>query len=80
VRPPLVLELLEGQPELEKAGLVRRERDASDRRKVFIAVVPENIAKVGRFYEHMQRVMLKLWDGYSDAELQLLLKFATQGY
>ena len=27
---------------LEKAGLVRRERDESDRRKVFIAVVPEN--------------------------------------
>ena len=34
---------------LEKAGLARRERDASDRRKVFIAPVPENIAKVGRF-------------------------------
>jgi DNA-binding MarR family transcriptional regulator len=65
---------------LEKAGLVRRERDASDRRKVFIAVVPENIAKVGRFYEHMHRSMLKLWEGYSDAELQLLLGFATQGY
>ena len=40
---------------LEKAGLVRRERDPDDRRKVFIATVPENIAKVGRFYEHMQR-------------------------
>jgi hypothetical protein len=40
---------------LEKAGLVRRERDESDRRKVFIATVPENIAKVGKFYEHMQR-------------------------
>ena len=42
---------------LEKAGLVRRERDPEDRRKVFIATVPENIAKVGRFYEHMQRGM-----------------------
>ena len=40
---------------MEKAGLVRRERDESDRRKVFIATVPENIAKVGKFYEHMQR-------------------------
>ena len=44
---------------LEKAGLVRRERDPDDRRKVFIATVPENIAKVGRFYEHMQRGMLR---------------------
>ena len=29
---------------LEKAGLVRRERDEADRRKVFIAIVPENVA------------------------------------
>jgi len=65
---------------LEQAGLVRRDRDDNDRRKVFIATVPENIAKVGRFYEHMQRAMLKVWDGYSDAELRLLLRFATQGY
>jgi DNA-binding MarR family transcriptional regulator len=65
---------------LEQAGMVRRERDADDRRKVFVAAVPENIARIGRFYEHMQRAMLKVWDGYSDAELRLLLRFATQGY
>src|SRR6476469_3064512 len=47
---------------LEKAGLVRRQRDESDRRKVFIATVPENVAKIGRFYEHMQRAILKDWD------------------
>src|SRR5438309_4257603 len=44
---------------LEKAGLVRRERDESDRRKVYIAIVPENVAKVGKYYEHLQRAMLK---------------------
>ncbi len=65
---------------LERAGLVRRERDASDRRKVFIATVPENVAKVGKFYAHMQRAMLKEWDSFSDAELRLLLRFMTQGY
>jgi DNA-binding MarR family transcriptional regulator len=65
---------------LEKAGLVRRERDPADRRKVFIATVPENVAEVGRFYEHMQRGMVKLWETYSDAELRLLLGFATKGY
>ncbi len=65
---------------LEKAGFVRRERDESDRRKVFIAPVPENIAKVGRFYEHMQRAILTDWASYSDAELRLLLRFMTQGY
>src|SRR3984893_4718940 len=65
---------------LEKAGLVRRERDASDRRKVFIAIIPENAAKVDKFYEHMQRAMLKEWDSFTDAELKLLLRFMTQGY
>jgi DNA-binding MarR family transcriptional regulator len=65
---------------LERAGLVRRERDDNDRRKVFIATVPDNIAKVGKFYEHMQRAMLRDWETYSDAELRLLLRFMTQGY
>jgi DNA-binding MarR family transcriptional regulator len=65
---------------LEKAGFVRRERDENDRRKVFIAIVPENAARIGRFYEHMQRAMLRNWETYSEAELRLLLRFATQGY
>jgi DNA-binding MarR family transcriptional regulator len=65
---------------LEKAGLVRRERDDHDRRKVFIATVPENVAKVGRFYEHMRRMILKDWQTLSDADLRLLLGFMAQGY
>src|SRR5438270_7312402 len=39
---------------LEKAGLVRRERDESDRRKVFIANVPEYIGRVGRLLRHVE--------------------------
>src|SRR5260370_7773314 len=65
---------------LEKAGFVRRERDESDRRKVFIAIVPENVAKIARFYAHMQRAMLKEWEAYSDADLPLLPQFMTHGY
>jgi DNA-binding MarR family transcriptional regulator len=65
---------------LEKAGFVRRERDAADRRKVFIVTVPENVAKIGRFYVPMQEAMHKLWSTYSEAELQLLLRFASEGY
>lgn len=65
---------------MEKAGLVRRERDSEDRRKVFIAPVPERAMEIGRFYEPMQRAMHKLWDTYTDAELRLLLRFADQGY
>src|SRR3954451_5517016 len=51
---------------LEKAGLVRRERDADDRRKVFITTVPENVAQIGRFYVPMQAAMQKLWSTYTD--------------
>src|SRR5260370_26056582 len=58
---------------LEKAGLVRRERDESDRRKVFIAPVPENIARIGKFYEHMPRAKLKDWEGDWDGGLKMLL-------
>jgi DNA-binding MarR family transcriptional regulator len=65
---------------LEKAGLVRRERDEADRRKVFISIVPENVAKIGKYYQHMQRAMQQAFDGYTDAELHLLLRFANQGY
>ena len=65
---------------MEKAGLVRRERDESDRRKVFIAIVPEALAKIGRFYEPLQRAVTRDWEGYTDAELKLLLRFMTQGY
>lgn len=65
---------------LEKAGLVRRERDDKDRRKVFIAVVPEAIAKLARFYVPMQQAMEKVCSGYSDEELHLLLRFANEGY
>ena len=65
---------------LEKAGFVRRERDDEDRRKVFIAPVPANIAKVGKCYEPVQRMMLELWSAYSESELRLLLRFADEGY
>ena len=65
---------------LEKAGFVRRERDDSDRRKVFIAPVPERLMEIGRFYELMQRAMEKQAGGYTDAELRLLLRYATESY
>src|SRR6516165_6300332 len=65
---------------LQKAGFVRRERDETDRRKVFIAVVPETTAHIGRLYVPMQEAMQKLWSTYSDGELQLLLRFGREGY
>jgi DNA-binding MarR family transcriptional regulator len=65
---------------LEKAGFVKRERDESDRRKVFITTIPANTAKIGTLYEKLQRAVMKDWMSYSDEELLLLLRFAEQSY
>jgi DNA-binding MarR family transcriptional regulator len=65
---------------MEKAGLVRRERDAEDRRKVYVAIVPEALGKIARYYAPLQKAVTKDWEGYTDAELKLLLRFMTQGY
>jgi DNA-binding MarR family transcriptional regulator len=65
---------------LEKAGLVRRERDETDRRKVFVVINPANVAEIGKFYESMQRMMHKNWSAYTDDELRLLLRFANESH
>ena len=65
---------------LEKAGLVRRERDETDRRKVYIAVVPVTAMKIGQLYVPMQQAMETMFNAYSDEELRLLLRFANEGY
>jgi len=62
---------------LEKAGFVRRERDEDDRRKVFIAPVPERLAAIGQLYALLQRALHKQAEAYSDEELKVLLRYAT---
>jgi DNA-binding MarR family transcriptional regulator len=65
---------------LEKAGLVRRERDESDRRKVFIVPVEERMMEMGRPYELVKRAMKKQCDAYTDAELKFLLRYGAESY
>ena len=65
---------------LEKAGFVRRERDESDRRKVFIVPVPEKMMQMGRPYQLVQRAMAKQCEAYTDAELKFMIRYATEGY
>src|ERR1700737_4868080 len=55
---------------LEKAGFVGRERDENDRRKVFIATIPETAMKIGQLYVPMQQAMEKVFNAYSDDELR----------
>ncbi len=56
---------------LEKAGLVERFRDPSDRRKVFVRPLPEALQRVGRLYEGLASASLKLASSYSTKELEL---------
>src|ERR1700722_15473224 len=65
---------------LGKAGRGPRKRAGEAPRKVFIPIAPENVAKIGRLYEPMQRAVKKEWEAYSDAELKLLVRFANQSY
>src|SRR6201995_5135996 len=65
---------------LEKAGFVRREGDESDRRKVFITPVPERMMEMGRPYELVKRAMRKQTEAYTDAELELLVRYGTDSY
>jgi DNA-binding MarR family transcriptional regulator len=57
---------------LEKAGLVERFRDSSDRRKVFVRPCLEALQRVGRLYQGLAAASLKHASGYSTKELELI--------
>jgi DNA-binding MarR family transcriptional regulator len=63
---------------LEKAGLVERFRDPSDRRKVFVRPLPEALQRVGRLYEGLASASLKLASSYSTKELELISRYLEQ--
>ena len=63
---------------LERAGLVKRERDAADRRKVMVhptACVEKTIPPL---FEPLHREMTAMWTSYSDDQLELILDFLTK--
>jgi DNA-binding MarR family transcriptional regulator len=57
---------------LEKAGLVERFRDASDRRKVFVRPCLEAMQRVARLYQGLAAASLKHASRYSTKELELI--------
>ena len=63
---------------LEQAGFVQRERDAKDRRKVRVRLLPGTLAKAMPYYRSLERTMKKVLAAYSDAEIALLLGFFTR--
>jgi len=59
---------------LERAGYVVRERDAGDRRRVLVAMVPEKIAEFGRMWERLGGGWVSLFDDLDDSQLALIIE------
>jgi DNA-binding MarR family transcriptional regulator len=60
---------------LEKAGFAARERDASDRRKVFVRTLPAVHERIAPLYASLQKAAAGVLSDYTDEELKLLLEF-----
>jgi len=63
---------------LEQAGFARRERDPTDRRKVFVCALPAVERRIGPLYRSLQQTVAAELAGYADKELTLLLDFLTR--
>ena len=60
---------------LEGDGWVERERDAKDRRRVFVRARRERAPELGRSLGGMRRALREISEGYTDEELALILDF-----
>jgi DNA-binding MarR family transcriptional regulator len=64
---------------LEKAGFVRRARDAGDRRRVIVEPnIKEIERKIGPLFESMGKEAALAYSGYTAKELALLRDFANR--
>jgi DNA-binding MarR family transcriptional regulator len=64
---------------LERAGYARRVRDASDRRRVIVEVTPQALRDAGRFYREHEALSERLYQRYSEKQLEQLLQFVREG-
>ena len=60
---------------LERAGFVRRVRDDRDRRRVLVEPLPDAVARVGGYYEHLNERHRHDLADLSDGELGALVRF-----
>ena len=60
---------------LENAGLVARDQDPSDRRRVIIRCTPERAPDLRPFFGPLREAMAKFCAQYSSRELEVILSF-----
>jgi DNA-binding MarR family transcriptional regulator len=66
---------------LEKAGFVRRAKDPTDRRRVVIEPLREEIeGKIGPLFESMAQAMAKLCADYTTEELTVIRDFTAKAH
>lgn len=63
---------------LERAGLVRREADPQDRRKVHVRVTPKARSADAVPYDSFGKAMDRLVENYSDAEVAMLIDYFSR--
>ncbi len=66
---------------LEEAGLVRRDRDPDDGRRVIVRLATDKdaLGKIGPVFDSVERAWSELASRYDDEELALLLAFMERG-
>jgi len=62
---------------LERAGHVRRVRDAVDRRRVSLEMTDTAMAAGAAYFGGLQRDLVDAMEGYSEAELAVVRRFLT---
>jgi DNA-binding MarR family transcriptional regulator len=60
---------------LERRQIIERVRDTSDRRKIFVRVIPQSLEPLLPQYEAIGKAFTDLVDQYSDEELQLICDY-----
>jgi DNA-binding MarR family transcriptional regulator len=63
---------------LERLGHVRRERDATDRRRVRLTVTPAAIQLGWAFFGPLMARLLDAMEGYRDEELAVIQRFLSE--
>jgi DNA-binding MarR family transcriptional regulator len=63
---------------LEASGLVTRERDEADRRKVLIRPVPEGVAAIYGLFQPVEEAFAELAGKYGPDEMTVILDYLTR--
>jgi DNA-binding MarR family transcriptional regulator len=65
---------------LERAGFVRRTRDAEDRRVVLVEALPRSVQRISPLYERLVEATARLNARYTDRQLAVVLEYLSRAF